>query len=203
MTRAEHNRKYKEEHREAIKAQKKLYNALHAEERNAKAREAYAMKKEEARAEMEKMTRAKVTRHAKPKVKPIKVIDQPADTVTLKEIARELGLTMFLLRTIAKEPAFNMPRVTMLRVDGVDLYNVYEIREWMQVYKEALINRTILGTSKRKSGGITLTKEVMMLVNWVVNCAHIERHTMRLQQETASKRLCASYGVKSLLEIKL
>ena len=126
-----------------------------------------------------------------------------ADTITLKEIAKDLGASVFLIREIVKEPAFNMPKVKMLRVDGVDLYDIYEIRAWMQTYKEALISRVILGTSKRKSGGITLTEDIMLLVNWVRNCAHIERYTMRLAQVSASKALCKSYGVKSLLEIKL
>ena len=178
-------------------AKRKLYQLKLAEARKIKAAERQVTKKEDAK----NMT-AKVNKYMRT-AKPAKVIDQPADTITLKEIAKDLGASVFLIREIVKEPAFNMPKVKMLRVDGIDLYDIYEIRAWMQTYKEALISRVILGTSKRKSGGITLTEDIMLLVNWVRNCAHIERYTMRLAQVSASKALCKSYGVKSLLEIKL
>ena len=131
-----------------------------------------------------------------------KKIPQAADTLTIKEVAAMLELTTPKTRAISKDTRYNMPKYTQIRLDGAELYDLFQIKEWMQQYKEVLTHLAITGR-KHSNNGIPLTKEVMLLVNWVVNCAHIERHTLRLQQEAASKRLCASYGVKSLLEIKL
>ena len=131
-----------------------------------------------------------------------KKVPQAANTLTIKEVAALLELTMPKTRAISKDARYNMPKYTQIRLDGAELYDLFQIKEWMQQYKEVLTQLAITGR-KHSNNGITLTREAMLLVNWVVNCAHIERHTMRLQQEAASKRLCASYGVKSLLEIKL
>ena len=132
-----------------------------------------------------------------------KKVPQAANTLTIKEVAAILELTTPKTRAISKDTRYNMPKYTQIRLDGAELYDLFQIKEWMQQYKEVLTQLAITGQKHKNTNGITLAKEVMLLVNWVVNCAHIEQHTMRLQQETASKRLCASYGIKSLLEVKL
>ena len=139
---------------------------------------------------------------AEMKARGLPKVPQAANTLTIKEVAAMLELTTPKTRAISKDTRYNMPKYTQIRLDGAELYDLFQIKEWMQQYKEVLTQLAITGR-KHSNNGITLTREAMLLVNWVVNCAHIERHTMRLQQEAASKRLCASYGVKSLLEIKL
>ena len=139
---------------------------------------------------------------AEMKARGLPKVPQAANTLTIKEVAAMLELTMPKTRAISKDTRYNMPKYTQIRLDGAELYDLFQIKEWMQQYKEVLTHLAITGR-KHSNNGIPLTKEVMLLVNWVVNCAHIERHTLRLQQEAAGKRLCASYGVKSLLEIKL
>ena len=139
---------------------------------------------------------------AEMKARGLPKVPQAANTLTIKEVAAMLELTTPKTRAISKDTRYNMPKYTQIRLDGAELYDLFQIKEWMQQYKEVLTQLAITGR-KHSNNGITLTREAMLLVNWVVNCAHIERHTLRLQQEAASKRLCASYGVKSLLEIKL
>ena len=139
---------------------------------------------------------------AEMKARGLPKVPQAANTLTIKEVAAMLELTTPKTRAISKDTRYNMPKYTQIRLDGAELYDLFQIKEWMQQYKEVLTHLAITGR-KHSNNGIPLTKEVMLLVNWVVNCTHIERHTLRLQQEAAGKRLCASYGVKSLLEIKL
>jgi hypothetical protein len=96
-----------------------------------------------------------------------KVANQPANTTTLKDEAKKMGITTAHLRTIQKDIRFNMPKVKMLRMDGMDLFDIYELAAWQQQYREVLAQEAISGASKKNIGEIRLSDNIMLLINWL------------------------------------
>jgi hypothetical protein len=105
-----------------------------------------------------------------------KVANQPANTTTLKDEAKKMGITTAHLRTIQKDIRFNMPKVKMLRMDGMDLFDIYELAAWQQQYREVLAQEAISGASKKNIGEIRLTPHVMLLINWLQASKHVTKY---------------------------
>jgi len=125
------------------------------------------------------------------------------DYLYLSDIQQDLGLTIYQAKTLASDPTFNFPiwslsKTTRRRKWCSRVYAQWKLTHW----EKAAPRFTLMGGIIKQKENET-SENVQILINWVKRSAHIERHTLRLQQEAASKRLCASYGVKSLLEIKL
>ena len=117
-----------------------------------------------------------------------KKIHQPANMLTLKEIATKLDMLVPLARAISKDKNFNMPPPVMLRTDGVDLYDNFEIVEWIQVYKDALATISIIGLSRKKRAVISLEPHVMLLIEWIQATNHVSAYAAKLRH-TAEKEI--------------
>ena len=124
--------------------------------------------------------------------------------LVISDIQEDLGLTIYQTKALVSDESFNFPIWSMSKSCRVRKWSPSSYAHWKTTHWERVKPRfTLMGGIIKQKKGDTYSEEALMLVNWVRNCAHIERYTMRLAQVSASKALCKSYGVKSLLEIKL
>jgi hypothetical protein len=123
-----------------------------------------------------------------------KVANQPANTTTLKDEAKKMGITTAHLRTIQKDIRFNMPKVKMLRMDGMDLFDIYELAAWQQQYREVLAQEAISGASKKNIGEIRLTPHVMLLINWLQASKHVTKYCNTQRVAINSNQFWARYA---------
>ena len=123
-----------------------------------------------------------------------KKVYQPVDMITLKEIANRIDMLVPLARAVSKDSNFNMPKPVMLRIDGVDLYDTFEIVEWIQVYRDALATISIVGLGRRKRAVITLEPHVMLLINWLQATKHVSAYAAKLRHTAERANLLIRMG---------
>jgi hypothetical protein len=102
----------------------------------------------------------------------VKVVNQPADMTTIKEVALSLEIQTHKFRALVLDPTYNFPKTAMVRIDGIDLYDLVQVGMWLQQYKEAITHISIMGSTKKKTG-ITLSKDVMLIINWLQASKHV------------------------------
>ena len=107
--------------------------------------------------------------------RPVKVIAQPSNMATIKEIAKSLELLTNKFREMISDPIYNFPKPAMIRIDGVDLYEIVEVGEWIQQHKEAITYVTITGAICKKTG-ITISKRVMLVTAWLQASKHVTKY---------------------------
>ena len=105
-----------------------------------------------------------------------KVVAQPLDTWTLKEIAVYLDMCVPHVRAIEKDANFHMPKPTMIRTDGIDLYDMPSIVAWVQSKREAIAKVAITGASRKNKQGITIEPHIMLLINWLQASKHVTKY---------------------------
>jgi hypothetical protein len=122
-----------------------------------------------------------------------KVRNQPADTTTLKDEAKKMGIATAHLRTISKDERFNMPKHKMIRIDGIELYDIYELSTWQQKYREMLAQETISGIAKNKKG-ITIAPHVILITNWLQASKHVTKYCNKQRVAINSNQFWARWA---------
>jgi len=192
------------ERRATIAEQKRAHNAANKERNAEKRRLYYEANKEHMQAnskayhqKMREETRAKkesgveingVTYAVRIRDRKKKVVNQPANTIILKEIAKLVGMLTPQFRALTLEAKYKFPAPTMVRIDGMDLYDVFEVTEWTHLHKEALTNASILGARRKSANGFKLSKNVMLLINWMQKTKHISKYCNKQRLEVASNK---------------
>ena len=169
---ADSKRKGAEKRKVQAKEERAAYYQVNKEHMNAKSKEYHRKAREKIAAEKAAGINVPPTAHA-PRVR--KVMNQPANMTTLKDEAKKMGIATVHLRTIQKDARFNMPKSKMLRIDGMELFDIYEMAAWQQQYREVLAQETISGASKNKKG-ITLSKDVILITAWLQASKHVTKY---------------------------
>jgi len=123
-----------------------------------------------------------------------KAVAQPHDTWTLKEIAVYLDMCVPQVRAIEKDANFHMPKPTMIRIDGIDLYDMPSIVAWVQSKREAIAQIAITGASRKNKQDIIIAPHVMLLVNWMQKTKHISKYCNEQSIAINSKNLWSKYA---------
>jgi hypothetical protein len=131
---------------------------------------------------------------AKDRARKKKVVAQPLDTWTLKEIAVYLDMCVPQVRAIEKDANFHMPKPTMIRIDGIDLYDMPSIVDWVQSKREAIAQVAITGASRKNKRGITIAPHVMLLINWMQKSKHVTKYCNAQRFNLASNVLWSKYA---------
>lgn len=161
-------RLYSERIREELKVKRSAYYQANKESMNANSK-AYHQKARELKAATHQQ-RSNIT-------KPMpKVSIQPANMTTLKEIAEQLGVIVALVRAISNDKRYGMPQFEMLRIDGVELYDRYEITQWIRDNNEMLVSLAITGMNRKNKGNIMLSDNLMLLINWLQASKHVTKY---------------------------
>ena len=187
-----------EEQKERLRHSKRIYGAKMRDEVKVYRAMYYAANKESmneaSRAYHQKARELKASTFQQRERKPTtqRVLNQPANMVTLKEIADQLGVIVALIRAISKDERYSMPKYQLLRIDGAELYDRYEITRWIIDNNEMLVSLTITGMNRKNKGEVKLSKNVMLLVNWMQKSKHVVKHC--LTQRKANKLLWSKYA---------
>jgi hypothetical protein len=161
-------RLYSERIREELKVKRSAYYQANKESMNANSK-AYHQKARELKAATHQQ-RSNIT-------KPMpKVSIQPANMTTLKEIAEQLGVIVALVRAISNDKRYGMPQFEMLRIDGVELYDRYEITQWIRDNNEMLVSLAITGMNRKNKGEYKVSDNIMLLINWLQASKHVTKH---------------------------
>ena len=104
-----------------------------------------------------------------------KVVSQPDNMATIKEIANTLELLTNKFRKMIADPIYRFPKPAMIRTDGVDLYEIIAVREWIQQHKEAIVCVTITGATRKKAT-ITMDKKIMLITAWLQKTKRITKY---------------------------
>jgi hypothetical protein len=124
-----------------------------------------------------------------------KVIPQPVNTWTLKEIAKYLDMRVPAVREILNNTdAFNMPAPTEVRVDGADLWDTFTVMTWAQVKRETIAQAAIIGASRKNKNGITIQPHIMMLIEWMQAAKHVQEYCNKQRFAINSASLWSKYG---------
>ena len=164
-------RAYGERLREELKLKRSIYYQANKESMNESSR-AYHQKERELKASMS----VKQYRNLKNVPKPHKVLVQPADKISLKEIAEQLGVIVALIRAISKDKRYGMPEYQLLRIDGAELYDRYEISRWIIDNNEMLVSLAITGMSRKNKGAITIADNVLKITEWLQASKHVTKY---------------------------
>ena len=160
-------RLYSERIREELKVKRSAYYQANKESMNANSK-AYHQKARELKA---------ATHQQRSITKPMpKVSIQPANMTTLKEIAEQLGVIVALVRAISIDKRYGMPQFEMLRIDGVELYDRYEITQWIRDNNEMLVSLAITGMNRKNKGNIILSDNLMLIINWLQASKHVTKY---------------------------
>lgn len=166
---AESKRKSAEKRKVKAKEERAAYYLMNKESMNARSKAYHQKIREEivvkraAGIEVPRVLRSK---------RPAKVINQPADMTTIKEVALSLEIQTHKFRALVIDPTYNFPKPAMVRIDGIDLYDLVQVGMWLQQYKEAITYISIMGSTKKKTS-ITLSKDVMLFINWLQKTKHV------------------------------
>jgi hypothetical protein len=124
-----------------------------------------------------------------------KVVPQPVNTWTLKEIAKYLDMRVPLVREILNNTdAFNMPAPKEVRVDGADLWDTFTVMTWAQVKRETIAQAAIIGASRKNKNGITIQPHIMMFIEWMQAAKHVQEHCNKQRFAISSAALWNKYG---------
>jgi predicted DNA-binding transcriptional regulator AlpA len=129
-----------------------------------------------------------------PRVRKPKVVNQPANTIILKDIAKSVGMLTPQFRGMINEPKYKFPDPAMVRIDGMDLYDVFEITEWIHLHKEALTQASILGARRRDTGEFELASHVMLIINWLQASKHVTDYCNKQRVAINSNQFWARYA---------
>lgn len=187
---AESKKKSVEKRKVQAKEERAAYYQANKEHMNAKSKEYHRKIREEIAAKKAAGIDVPPTIHA-PRIR--KVLNQPADMTTIKDEAKKMGIATAHLRTIQKDARFNMPKSKMLRIDGMELFDIYEMAAWQQQYREVLAQETISCASKNKKG-IRLSKDVILLINWLQASKHVTKHCNTQRVAINSNQFWARYA---------
>ena len=125
--------------------------------------------------------------------RPKKVINQPATMTTLKEEASKMGIATAHLRAMQRNPNFHMPEYTLLRSDGMELFDTFEMLMWQQTYREMIAQETI-SCSTRNTAGIVLDKRVLLVINWLQETKHVTDYCNKQRVAINSNKFWSRYG---------
>lgn len=187
---AESKRRYAEGRKDVAKIERAAYYAKNKDAMNAQSKLYHQKQRSELKALKEE---GKPYKHLVAIPRPRKVMSQPADMTTLKDEAKKMGIATSHLRAISRDPRFHMPTYKLLRIDGMELYNIYELAAWQQKYREMLAQDTISGVSKNRKG-ITITPRVMLLINWMQETKHISKYCDEQRTDITSRALWSKYA---------
>ena len=161
-------RLYNERIREELKVKRSAYYQANKESMNAQSR-AYHQKARGLKAETHQQRSYRTKQ-------PHKVLIQPSNMVSLKEIAEQLGVIVALVRAIAKDKRYGMPEYQLLRIDGAELYDRYEISRWIIDNNEMLVSLAITGMSRKNKGAITIADNVLKITEWLQASKHVTKY---------------------------
>jgi hypothetical protein len=178
-------RLYSERIREELKVKRSAYYQANKESMNAQSK-AYHQKARE--------LKTATQRQPRPRIQPPKVINQPANMISLKEIAEQLGVIVALIRAISRDKRYGMPQYEMLRIDGVELYDRYEITQWINDNNNLLASIAINGMSRKNRGDITLAVNVMLIINWLQASKHVTDYCNKQRVAINSNQFWARYA---------
>jgi hypothetical protein len=81
-----------------------------------------------------------------------------------------------LIRAISQDTRYGMPEYKFLRIDGIELYDRYEIMQWINDNNHRLSSIAINGMSRKNKGEYKVSNNVMLLINWLQASKEITEH---------------------------
>ncbi len=170
----EQKRLYGLKNKEKLAEKRKLYYETNKEQMQANSKTYHQQVRDEIAAKRAAGIEVIIKKQIRaPRVR--KVIAQPSNMATIKEIAKSLELLTNKFREMISDPIYNFPKPAMIRIDGVDLYEIVEVGEWIQQHKEAITYVTITGAIRKKTG-ITISKRVMLVTAWLQASKHVTKY---------------------------
>lgn len=173
---AEQKRLHSVANNERITERRKLYYELNKEHMKATSKAYHQKIRDEIKAKRDAGIDVPKTIYAPRGKRLKKVVAQPANMTTVKEIAQSIGLHTAKFRSMLNDKMYKFPEPTMLRIDGIELYDIVIIGEWIRLHKEAITHATITGASKKNIGEITIGPHIMLLVNWLQASKHVTKY---------------------------
>ena len=164
-------RLYNNKNRDELKVKRALYYATNKDSMNTQSR-AYYQKERDLKKELTE----KQYRNFKQPPQPPKLLTQPADKISLKEIATQLGMIVALIRAISQDTRYGMPEYKFLRIDGIELYDRYEIMQWINDNNHRLSSIAINGMSRKNRSNYKVSNNVMLLINWLQASKHVTKY---------------------------
>ena len=164
-------RLYNNKNRDELKVKRALYYATNKDSMNTQSR-AYYQKERDLKKELTE----KQYRNFKQPPQPPKLLTQPADKISLKEIATQLGMIVALIRAISQDTRYGMPKYKFLRIDGIELYDRYEIMQWINDNNHRLSSIAINGMSRKNRSNYKVSNNVMLLINWLQASKHVTKY---------------------------
>jgi len=189
-----------EEQKEKLRYSKRLYSERIREELKVKRSAYYQANKEsmneQSRAYHQKARELKTATQRQPRtlIRPPKVQIQPSSMVSLKEIAEQLGVIVALIRAISKDERYGMPKYQLLRIDGAELYDRYEITQWIIDNNEMLVSLAITGMSRKNKGAITIADNVIKITDWLQASKHVTDYCNKQRAVINSNNLWARWA---------
>ena len=162
---------YNNKNRDELKVKRALYYATNKDSMNTQSR-AYYQKERDLKKELTE----KQYRNFKQPPQPPKLLTQPADKISLKEIATQLGMIVALIRAISQDTRYGMPEYKFLRIDGIELYDRYEIMQWINDNNHRLSSIAINGMSRKNRSNYKVSNNVMLLINWLQASKHVTKY---------------------------
>jgi hypothetical protein len=187
---AESKRKNAEKRKVKAKEERAAYYLMNKESMNARSKAYHKKVREENAAK--KAAGIEVPRVLRSK-RPAKVINQPADMTTIREVALSLEIQTHKFRAIVIDPTYSFPKPAMVRIDGIDLYDLVQVGMWLQQYKEAITYISVVGSTKKKTS-ITLSKDVMLFINWLQKTKHVTDYCNKQRVSINSKQFWARWA---------
>ena len=175
--------------REELKVKRALYYLNNKDSMNASSREYHQKERD-----LKKDLTEKQYRNFKQPPQPPKVINQPADKISLKEIAEKLGVIVALVRAISRDERYSMPAYKFLRVDGIELYDRYEIQRWINDNNNLLSSIAINGMCRKNKGSITLSDGVLLVINWLQDTKHVSDYCNKQRVAINSNQFWARWA---------
>lgn len=120
--------------------------------------------------------------------------NQQANMTTVKEIAQSIGLHAAKFRSMINDKMYRFPEPTMLRIDGIELYDIVIIGEWIRLHKEAITHAAITGASKKNISEITIEPHVMLIIDWLQASKHVSKYCNAQRVAINSNQFLARYA---------